>query len=156
MKIILLSILLNLTLSYGYFNNEAVISYAKKWCNSTNPNFNYYNGYKGGDASNFVTQCLMQGGINFSRCQTDSKGSIGDYYVLRQCLSDLGWHYSNFLPKEFKAGYPVLYGNMIAIATYVNGTDIKVCTHANKFFGSEHPSCDIPHLYFGEAVYYYI
>lgn len=80
MKILLLSILLSFALS---FNNEAVISYARKWCNSTNPYYRYYNGSKGGDASNFVTQCLMQGGINFSGCERDSKGSIPDYYVLK-------------------------------------------------------------------------
>ena len=155
MKILLLSILLSLTLSLDFYNNEAAISYAKKWCNSSNPYYKYYKGSKGGDASNFVSQCLIQGGINFFGCKTDSKGSIGDYYDLKKCLIDMGWHYSQFLPKQFKAGYPVLYGNIIAIATYVNGTDIKVCTHANNFLGSQHPSCDVPLMYFGEFVFFY-
>ena len=156
MKILLLPILLSLALSFEFFNNQAVVSYAKKWCNSTNPYYNYYKGEKGGDASNFVSQCLMQGGINFSGCKTDSKGSVSDYYALKKCLIDMGWHYSRFVPKEFKAGYPVLYGNIIAIATYVNGKDIKVCTHANSFLGSEYPSCDVPLMTFGESVYFYI
>ena len=151
MKILLLSILLSLALSINNFNNQAVIDYARKWCNSTNP---YYNYYEGDDSSNFVTQSLIQGGIDFSGCKRDSKGSIRDYNVLTKCLFDMGWVSYRFLTKEFKAGYPVLYGNMIAIATYVNGTDVKICTHPISFF-SENPSCDVPNIKFGESVFLY-
>lgn len=119
MKILLLSILLSLELSINTFNNQAVIDYARKWCNSTNP---YYNYYEEDDSSNFVTQSLIRGGIDFFGCKMDSKGSIREYNDLTKCLRDMGWYTYRFVTKEFKAGYPVLYGKMIAIATYVNGT----------------------------------
>ena len=151
MKILLLSILLSLELSINTFNNQAVIDYARKWCNSTNP---YYNYYEEDDSSNFVTQSLIRGGIDFFGCKMGSKGSIREYNDLTKCLRDMGWYTYRFVTKEFKAGYPVLYGKMIAIATYVNGTEVKVCTHPRSFF-REYPLCDVPDIQFGESVYFY-
>ena len=67
-----------------------------------------------------------------------------------------GWTYSRFVPKEFKAGNPVIFGNIVGLATYVNGYDIKVCTHTNTIYHSGLSPCDISDIQLGEAIYYYM
>ena len=66
MKIILLSLLIGLTLTYSTSN---AVSYAKKYCSNYNSAYNSYKG-RGGDCANFVCQCLVAGGLDLSGCGT--------------------------------------------------------------------------------------
>ena len=72
MKSILLFILLGLSLAYDA--NKA-IRYAQTYCKSYNPNYIDYRSQ--GDCANFVSQCLIAGGLNLRNCGgRDGKGSI--------------------------------------------------------------------------------
>ena len=47
------------------YNREAAFGYAKRWWDGANtPEYNDYSG-SGGDCANFVSQCLIAGGISF-------------------------------------------------------------------------------------------
>ena len=113
----------------------------------------YYESNWVGDSVNFVTQCLIYGGQPLVGCTLDNKGSIRGYNNFRECLEKNGWKYYRFMPPEFKVGYPVVYGHLVGIATYVNGTNVKVSTHTNGYCNNECPSCDVPDITFGEFIY---
>ncbi len=45
------------------YNRSDVIDYAKKWCESYNPEYPYYDGTDGNtDCANFISQCMHEGG----------------------------------------------------------------------------------------------
>ena len=129
MKIILLCLLVGLILSY---NAGAAIKYARQHCRKYNTKYNNYKG-KGGDCANFVSQCLKNGGFDFSGCGgKDNKGMIINCSNLRECLRKKGWKSKTGVPKEFKGGYPFFIGNSHAmIATGVNGKTVTFCGHTN-------------------------
>lgn len=57
------------------YDREKSVNYAKKWANSYNPNYYNFN-FIGGDCTNFVSQCLYEGGnvMNYTK-------DIGWYYI---------------------------------------------------------------------------
>ena len=126
MKIILLSILIGLTLSY---NTESAIIYAKRYCR----NYNKAYDYDGPKLQNpyFVSQCLKAGGFDFKGCGgRDKDGLLMMVSNLKSCLTKKGWKSKTGLPKGFKGGYPFFNGNQMAmIATRVIGNSVTYCSH---------------------------
>ena len=131
MKAILFCLLLGITLCY---NANNAISYARRYCGNYNPSYaNYRN--MGGDCANFVSQCLIAGGISLKSCKVswiDNHGCLPRVVDLQSCLSQLGWKKSTGIPKKFKAGNPFFIPNQHAmIATGVNGNTITFCGHTS-------------------------
>ena len=126
MKIILLSILIGLTLSY---DTVSAIKYAKKYCKNYNTDYKY-NGVKL-QSPYFVSQCLKEGGFDFDGCGGRRQdGLIMTCSDLKSCLTKKGWKSKKGLPRGFKGGYPFFDGNQIAmIATGVSGGIITYCSH---------------------------
>ena len=56
------------------YDRKKAVEYAYKWWNKRNPSFFNYD-YYGGDCTNFISQCLLAGGINM-----DSSSKMGWYY----------------------------------------------------------------------------
>ena len=127
MKSIIFILLLNFIFSY---NPTSAIQYARKYCRKYNTEYKNYKDY-GCDCSNFVSQCLMAGGLSLKKCVgLDEKGSIPKTKNLKTCLTQLGWKSQVGVPKAFKAGYPFFWGdNHARIATAVNGKTITYCDH---------------------------
>lgn len=50
------------------YDRQSAVAYAKKWALDKNPSFNYFDDL-GGDCTNFVSQCLLAGGVimNFDK-----------------------------------------------------------------------------------------
>ena len=134
MKIILLSLLIELTLTY---NAGSAVSYAKKYCSNYNRSYNSYKG-RGGDCANFVCQCLKAGGLDLSGCgYKDDKGMLINCADLRSCLAKKGWKSKTGKPNGFKAGYPFFNGNQHAmIAIGVSGNTITYAGHTTDTCGS--------------------
>ena len=130
MKVILFTLLIACSLSY---NPSAAVSYAKQYCSNYNPKYpNYRN--LGGDCANFVSQCLIAGGMNFNGCQNVKKsGVIAGVTSLKNCLEKKGWHVSSTKPASFKAGYPMVKPNLshAIIATQVSGNTVYYSGHTN-------------------------
>ena len=123
MKSLIIFFLIGLSLSYD--PNKA-ISYARKYCKSYNTAYDYYEGI---DATNFVSQCLLEGGQKFDDCYgLDKKGSFRLLGNLKACLIQKGWKTrANSIPKQFKAGYPFI-GHVSAMnATEIKTNYIKFC-----------------------------
>ena len=111
MKAIILFLFFGLTLSY---NPSNALYYASQHCSASsyNPSYNNYKG-RGGDCANFVSQCLMAGGLDISNCYgRDDKGSITSVGNLKSCLTQKGWRSSSTKPANFQAGY-VLFLKMV-------------------------------------------
>ena len=127
MKIIILSLLLFFTISY---KRERAVEYARKYCKTYNPAYINYSKMIG-DSTNFVSQCLIAGGLSFDGCAgRDVRGSIPVIANLKTCLSKKGWKNTNGLNNNFKDGYPFFYKkNWSYIATAVIGKKLKACTH---------------------------
>ena len=101
MKFTLLLIVVGLAFSY---NPSAAVNYALAHCRNYNP---AYNSYPGADCANFVSQCLKEGGFDFSGCSSiDEKGVIYRSIDLRNCLEKKGWKKDKGSIKNFKEGYP--------------------------------------------------
>ena len=141
--IFLLSLLIGSSISY---NAGKAIDYARKYCKKYNSN---YKKYPNADCANFVSQCLIAGGENLSKCGgKDAKGAIPYVPNLRSCLEKLGWRSSVGVNKKFKAGYPFFEGkNHAMIATGVNGNKITYYGHTND-------RCDYS-LVNNNYIYYY-
>ena len=144
MKALLIALLISFSISYKAGN---AIEYARKHCNSYNPK---YKTYAGKDCANFVSQCLIAGGLNLSGCGgRDEKGAIPLVSNLRNCLSSKGWKNTQGISNKFKAGFPFFDGNHHAmISTSVNGNSIKYCGHTND-------RCDQPMNASRNYYYYY-
>ena len=52
------------------YNAEAAADYAREWCNKRNPRYETYSK----DCANFVSQCLIAGGLDLS-AGTDGRGA---------------------------------------------------------------------------------
>ena len=145
MKQILLIALICLAFSY---DNWGAVNYARTYCQNYN---GWYNNYasSGGDCANFVSQALLAGGADLSRCYgTDNKGAIPYVPNLKSCLSQLGWRSSTTRPAEFYAGYPMFFGNYHAIiCTGVDGDNVYYCAHTEN-------ACD--KKLWSSVIYYYL
>ena len=132
MKAIILFLFFGLTLSY---NPSNALYYASQHCSASsyNPSYNNYKG-RGGDCANFVSQCLMAGGLDISNCYgRDDKGSITSVGNLKSCLTQKGWRSSSIKPANFQAGYVLFLknGEHPLLASYVSGNSIRVYAHTN-------------------------
>ena len=126
MKSLILFFLIGLS-SLTYVPEKA-ISYARKYCKNYNSKYINYEGY---DSSNFVSQCLLEGGQDFDGCVgLETKGSFILIVSLRTCLIEKGWKLRIGKPKEFKAGYPFFDSESVMIATEVKDDYIKYCRHS--------------------------
>lgn len=148
MKTILLCLLIGFTLSY---NAQAAVNYARKYWSHYNSKYANY-ASKGGDCSNFVSQCLIAGGQSLAKCKSfvswyDNYGCLPRVRDLDLCLQKLGWKRSTSKPPGFKAGYPMILTDLshAIIATSVSGNKIKYAGHTTNRF-------DYP---LGSSVYYY-
>ena len=132
MKTIILLFLIGYSLSY---NTGAAVSYARQYCQNYNPRYaNYRN--DGGDCANFVSQCLLAGGLNLGACSVswrDNYGCLPRVRDLKSCLQQLGWKSSYSRPASFKGGYPIFstqYEHAM-IATGISGSSVIFCGHTN-------------------------
>ena len=132
MKTIILLFLIGFSLSY---NTAKAISYARKYCSNYNPQ--YYNwDDMSGDSANFVSQCLIAGGMDLSTCSVSWRNAYGclpRVRDLKSCLQQKGWKHSYSRPASFKAGYPIFstqYEHAM-IATGISGRNVIYCAHTN-------------------------
>ena len=144
MKITLLLILVGLSFSY---NPSAAVNYALKYCRDYNPS---YNSYYGVDCANFVSQCLIAGGLSLSGCYgLDSRGTLPLVANLKNCLSQKGWRSSSTRPSNFKAGYP-FFANAYEhamLATSISGGYVYYAAHTNDRCGDSAMSSGITYYY---------
>ena len=132
MKTIILLFLIGFSLSY---DRGAAVNYARSYCQNYNGNYaNYRN--DGGDCANFVSQCMIAGGMNFRSCSVswiDGHGCLPRVADLKSCLKQKGWKSSTSRPAGFKAGYPIFSTthSHAMIATGISGNNIIFCGHTN-------------------------
>ena len=129
------------------YDPEAAIAYAKQWYSSFNPAYNNY-GYRHTDDTNFVSQCLIAGGQDFTGCETDDKGSVTHVLNLMSCLTLKGWKSSDTFPPGFKAGYPIIFGNHPCIATSVMLKSVLISCHNDACFNISMESVKKPPTYY--------
>ena len=144
MKFLLLLLFIKTLVSY---NPDAATQYAHDHCDSDsyNPAYPKYDGH---DCANFVSQCLIAGGLNLNGCVgVNSYGTVPAVSDLKSCLSALGWKSSSSRPQGFRDGYPMIYDSHAVLATYVDGSTIKYSAHTND-------RCDSG--FYGSPVFYYL
>ena len=114
-------------------DRKVVIEYARKWCNNYNPVYIKY--ADEGEAGNFASQCLYEGGESFSGCAgKDTRGMIPNFNNFFKCLEQKGWKNSDLVntkASEVKPGYIVNHKRRYnpMIVTGYKGEKITVCQH---------------------------
>ncbi|MHB8106123.1 MAG: amidase domain-containing protein [Candidatus Cryosericum sp.] len=105
--------------SAGTYNPLKAIQYASHWWNKRNPKFQSY-GF--GDCANFVSQCLIAGGINLRASgSTDRSGSIGECVnldaFLTKTLKATVWKTSSRsrAPAGLQPGDVAIFGNWMGL-----------------------------------------
>ena len=125
----------------GVFSYSAkkAVAYANKYCDKRNKEYHDYSN-EGGDCANFVSQCLIAGGLNLDECVHDKHGSVINVGKLESCLKNKGWHHkeSSSIPDGFKAGGVITINNgghaMIAV------TKTTFAAHTNDRCGAKIPN----------------
>ena len=125
----------------GVFSYSAkkAVAYANKYCDKRNKEYHDYS-KEGGDCANFVSQCLIAGGLSLSECVHDKHGSVINVGKLESCLKNKGWHHkeSSSIPEGFKAGGVITINNsghaMIAV------TKTTFAAHTNDRCGAKIPN----------------
>ncbi len=125
----------------GVFSYSAkkAVAYANKYCDKRNKEYHDYSN-EGGDCANFVSQCLIAGGLSLSECVHDKHGSVINVGKLESCLKNKGWHHkeSSSIPDGFKAGGVITINNgghaMIAV------TKTTFAAHTNDRCGAKIPN----------------
>ena len=105
--------------SAGTYNPRKAIQYANQWWNKRNPKFQSY-GFN--DCSNFVSQCLIAGGLNLrASSSADTKGSIAlcmnlDTF-LTNTLKATVWKTSSSsrAPTGLQPGDVAIFGNWLGL-----------------------------------------
>ena len=147
MKNIILLVLIGLSLTY---TPSKAVEYARKYCKNYNKNYaNYAN--QGGDCANFVSQCMIAGGMSFKSCSVswiDGHGCLPRVADLKSCLTQKGWKHSKTRPSSFKAGYPIFSTthSHAMLATGNAGSGVYFCGHTNDRCDST-ISSDIEYYY---------
>ena len=126
--------LIGTTLSY---NPSAAVNYARQWAYSRNPSYHDYSG-EGGDCANFVSQCLIAGGLGISNC-AGSYGQGGTIpYVpnLENCLVAKGWKRSSSMPSQGVPAGSVItfYNGGHAVLVVQGGTSPLVAAHTTDVY----------------------
>ena len=148
MKYIIL--ILSIFLFVSAYDREKVYKYAEKYWKNYNKNYYNYNPM-GGDCANFVSQCLIAGGIDFKKICRDVAygvgGTVPNEVNLGNCLKKNGWTVSNQVPRNFAKGDVVIYPGhaVIAISGYPH---VTVAAHNIDRFGD-------PATYRTGATYYH-
>ena len=124
-------------------DRKVVIEYARKWCNNYNPVYIKYTDE--GEAGNFASQCLYEGGESFSGCTgKDWWGMVYSYNNLMACLKAKGWEQSEERNSSFLPGYPLIVkdarGIMIAKGFEGNQTFYYRHQEKNECTGHRHDS----------------
>ena len=137
MKYIIL--FLSITLSISAYNRQAAYNYAKKWWNRYNL-ADYYNyNPDGGDCANFVSQCLIAGGLNLkSMCGSAAwgvGGTVPNVGQMGECLRKNGWSITSYLPTNFKTGDVILYSVNHAVIAVSDYPSVTYAAHNNNHFG---------------------
>ena len=133
MKIIFILVLFHLTLTYNY---KKASTYSQVYCKYFNPKYkNYAKQSPFSDSANFASQCLKEGGFDFSGCsQIDEKGVIFRSNDLKNCLEKKGWKKDSFPLKNFKEGCPFFatIGNIlhVMVAQIVSGNKVVYGEHS--------------------------
>ncbi|MDI6708253.1 MAG: glycosyl hydrolase family 18 protein [Candidatus Thermoplasmatota archaeon] len=137
-----------------YYDRIAARGYADLWWNGYNPDYGNYAGM-GGDCANFVSQCLIAGGISLWK-GSDGNGAGLDYYTnqsgtLINCddlAANLKTHqltYYSFIensgvpPDNLTVGDVIIYGTAggdlyrhAVIVVEGNGSSCKVNAHSSS------------------------
>jgi hypothetical protein len=105
--------------SAGTYNPLKAIQYADQWWNKRNPKFQSY-GF--GDCANFVSQCLIAGGLNLrASSSADKSGSIGECVnldaFLTKTLKATVWKTSSSsrAPTGLQPGDVAIFGNWLGL-----------------------------------------
>ena len=139
--------LIGTTLSY---NAGAAVSYAQKWAYKRNPKYHDYSG-EGGDCANFVSQCLIAGGLGISSCSGSyGKGGTVPYVpYLQNCLVSKGWKNSGSMPSSgMPKGSVITYYNGGHVAIVVEGGKYpKIAAHTTDVYGKGYDYASGRHYY---------
>ncbi len=127
--------LIGSTISYSA---DKAVAYAKQWAYKRNSKYHDYSN-EGGDCANFVSQCLIAGGLGISSC-TGSYGQGGTVpYVpnLENCLISKGWKSSSSMPSKGipKGGVITYYNGGHAVLVVQGGTSPLVAGHTTDVYG---------------------
>jgi len=132
MKLLVLILSIGLIISY---DRSKAVKYAKKYCNNYNPKYHNYNP-EGGDCANFVSQCLIAGGMNLvqmcgSGVAYGVGGTVPAVKYMRSCFQKNAWSSSNTAKSDFKMGDVILYDGhaVFAIAGYPK---VIIAAHNNN------------------------
>ena len=123
--------------SFSY-NPSKAVAYAKQWAYSRNPKYYDYSNM-GGDCANFVSQCLIAGGLSLSGCPGTygQGGTIPLVSNLETCLVQKGWRRADQMPSKGVPAGSVITFNYAAHATLcvVGGTNPLIAAHTNDIYG---------------------
>ncbi|MGQ4875445.1 MAG: glycosyl hydrolase family 18 protein [Promethearchaeia archaeon] len=165
------------------YNRYAAYGYAYKWWNGYNPHYNDYSA-SGGDCANFVSQCLIAGGLSLhngtdgtgygvypdqDRTSSDSKGTIPYCDYLDQHLrkyQDTNVYYTTepslTIPAEITIGDVVIFGNATndkykhaMIVVWRNSTELGLAAHSFNVWNKTFTQV-ISSLSFDCATFYHI
>ena len=139
--------LIGTTLSY---NAGKAVSYAQKWAYKRNPSYHDYSN-EGGDCANFVSQCLIAGGLGISSCSGSyGKGGTVPYVpYLQNCLVSKGWKNSGSMPSSgMPKGSVITYYNGGHVAIVVEGGKYpKIAAHTTDVYGRGYDYASGRHYY---------
>ena len=131
MKTLFLILLLLQNILSDYNPNNA-IAYAQQWAHSRNPNYHDYSN-EGGDCANFVSQCLIAGGLSLSGCEGTygQGGTIPWVPNIEKCLMKKGWtRYYNMPSAGIPKGSVIIFNdNQHTVLCVQGGTSPLVAGH---------------------------
>ena len=115
------------------YNRDKAYNYAKTWWNDFN--LKKYANYNpvGGDCANFVSQCLIAGGLDLVKmcgkaAAWGKGGTIPGVSAMASCFKKKNWKVTSSIPSNFAKGDVILYPGhaVIAVSGY---PDVKYAAH---------------------------
>ena len=120
---------------WGLYNRDAAVSYARKWYNSTNsPTYERFDtvsnfidsmGRLRGDCANFVSQCLIAGGLTMN-------SSWHYYQYKREWLSGSGNHSGTYIDRDMTSAWATAPGQYEFFSNpysgYIEGEVLQIWT----------------------------
>ena len=149
------------------YDRNAAVRYAYKYYNRANHDckkgrydctpYAYYGsdlckyGEGPGDCANFVSQCLIAGGLGISSCSGSyGKGGTVPYVpYLQNCLVSKGWKNSGSMPSSgMPKGSVITYYNGGHVAIVVEGGKYpKIAAHTTDVYGKGYDYASGRHYY---------